>query len=95
MRLIDADLLEKEIYKWTPKDQEAWMDSDLPPIENLVVSIMMTIQEQPTVDAIPIPWILIWLAYESVPGTSHNFYDVEAVINTMIDDWERKHEKWI
>ena len=49
-RLIDADLLEKEIYKWMPKDQETWMESDLPPIENLVVSIMMTIQEQPTVE---------------------------------------------
>ena len=57
MKLIDADLLEKEIYKWMPKDQETWMESDLPPIENLVVSIMMTIQEQPTVDAIPVEWI--------------------------------------
>ena len=59
MRLIDADILEKEIYKWMPKDQEAWMDSGLPPIENLVVSIMMTIQEQPTVDAVPVDeWLL-------------------------------------
>lgn len=54
MRLINADALEKEIYKWMSKDQETWMDSDIPPIENLVVSIMMTIQEQPTVDAIPV-----------------------------------------
>ena len=54
MRLIDADLLEKEIYKWMPKDQETWMEGDIPPIENLVVSIMMTIQEQPTVDAVPV-----------------------------------------
>lgn len=53
-RLIDADLLEKEIYKWMPKDQETWMSSDIPTIENLVVSIMMTIQEQPTVDAVPV-----------------------------------------
>ena len=49
-RLIDANALEKAIYEWMPKDQEAWMDSDLPPIENLVVSIMMTIEEQPTVE---------------------------------------------
>ena len=53
-RLIDADLLEKEIYKWMPKDQETWMSSDIPPIEDLVVSIMMTIQEQPKVDAVPV-----------------------------------------
>lgn len=54
MRLIDADALEKAIYEWMPKDQSTWMDSDLPPIENLVVSLMMTIQEQPTVDAVPV-----------------------------------------
>lgn len=54
MRLIDADALEKAIYEWMPKDQETWMNSDIPPIENLVVSIMMTIQEQPTVDAVPV-----------------------------------------
>lgn len=53
-RLIDADALEKAIYEWMPKDQETWADSDIPPIENLVVSIMMTIQEQPTIDAEPV-----------------------------------------
>lgn len=50
MRLIDADSLEKAIYKWMPKDMETWADSSIPPIENLVVSIMMTIEEQPTVN---------------------------------------------
>ncbi len=53
-RLINADALEKAIYEWMPKDQSTWMDSDLPPIENLVVSIMMTIQEQPAVDAVEV-----------------------------------------
>ena len=55
-RLIDANALEKAIYEWMPKNQEEWLDGDLPPIENLVVSIMMTIQEQPTIDAEP-HWI--------------------------------------
>lgn len=54
MRLIDADALEKAIYEWMPKDQSTWMDSDLPPIDNLVVSIMMTIQEQPAIDAVTV-----------------------------------------
>lgn len=57
MRLIDGDALERVIYEWMPKDQGAWMDSDIPPIENLVVSIMMTIQEQQTVDAVPVQWL--------------------------------------
>lgn len=49
-RLIDADELEKAIYKWMPKDMETWADGPIPPIEDLVVSIMMTIEEQPTVN---------------------------------------------
>ena len=49
-RLIDADALKKAIYEWMPKDQTTWMDSSIPPIENLVVSIMMTIEEQPIID---------------------------------------------
>lgn len=57
MILIDRDALEKAIYEWMPKNQEEWMDSKIPPIENLVVSIMMTIQEQQPVEAIPIDFI--------------------------------------
>ena len=53
-RYIDADALATAIYEWMPKDQETWMESDIPPIENLVVSIMMTIEEQPTIDAVPV-----------------------------------------
>lgn len=56
IRLIDADALKKAINEWMPKDQETWMESDILPVENLVVSIMMTIEEQPTVDAVP-HWI--------------------------------------
>ena len=57
MRLIDADEHEKEIYKWMSKVQEIWMDSEIPPIENIIVSIMMTIQAEPTVEAIPIDFL--------------------------------------
>ena len=54
MRLIDVDALEKAINEWMPKDKETWLNSEIPPNENLVVSIMMTIQEQPTVDSEPV-----------------------------------------
>ena len=54
MRLIDADALEKAINEWMPKTQEELMASSIPPIENLAVSILMTIEEQPTIDAIPV-----------------------------------------
>ncbi len=58
-RLIDADALEKAIYKWMPKYEGTWMDGWISPIENLMISIMMTIQEQPTVDARYGEWILL------------------------------------
>ena len=56
------------------------MDSDIPPIENLVVSIMMTIQEQPTVDAIPVDWIMRY-AKDYKDKSDNPFMD-------MIEDWE-------
>ena len=55
MRLIDADALIDAINKWMP-NQEEFMESAIPPIENLAVSVLMTIEEQPTVDAEP-RWI--------------------------------------
>ena len=47
-RLIDADLLKDNVLKWLPKDMDELNDSGIPPIENLVVSLMMEIEEQPT-----------------------------------------------
>ncbi len=88
-RLIDGDALEKAIYEWMPKDQETWMDSKIPPNENLVVSIMMTIQEQQPVDAIPIEWIGDWL-YDH-PALQRT--ETEINIMLMITDWQKEQEK--
>jgi hypothetical protein len=52
MRLIDADALIDAINKWMP-NQEEFMESAIPPIENLAVSVLLTIEEQPTIDAVP------------------------------------------
>lgn len=51
MRLINADALIDAINKWMPS-QEEFMESAIPPVENLAVSVLMTIEEQPTVDAV-------------------------------------------
>ena len=53
-RYIDADALEKAINEWMPKNQEELMASSIPLIENLAVSLLMTTEEQPTVDAVPV-----------------------------------------
>lgn len=48
-RLIDADALEKAIYEWVPKVQETWAESELSLIEILAESVLLTIEEQPTI----------------------------------------------
>lgn len=73
-RYIDADALATAIYEWMPKDQETWMESDIPPIEDLVVSIMMTIQEQPTIDAVPVKHGKWMGTVCSACGESTSFY---------------------
>lgn len=53
-RLIDADELKRNVLKWMPKDQSDYMDSAIPPLENLTVSMVMEIDDAPTVDAVPV-----------------------------------------
>ena len=93
-RLIDADELEKEINKWMSKVQNIWMDSEIPPIENLIVSIMMTIQAQPTVEAIPIEWIKNWCVknYPTYPRIITEQLLKKTETWRMIEDWEKENE---
>ena len=51
MRLIDADVLIEEFKKWLPKEDSEWLQSGIHPLENLSVSAILTIEEQPTVEA--------------------------------------------
>ena len=51
MRLIDADALTEEFKKWLPKEDSEWLQSSIHPLENLSVSAILTIEEQPTVEA--------------------------------------------
>ena len=52
-RLIDADELKSNVLKWMPKDQQD-LGGAIPPIENLTVSMLMEIDDAPTVDAVPV-----------------------------------------
>lgn len=53
-RLVDADELKRNLLKWMPKDQSDYMDSAIPPLENLTVSMVMEIDDAPTVDAVEV-----------------------------------------
>ena len=52
MRLIDADALIKDLGKWMKEvDPKHPNDSSpIPPIEDIIVSTMLTIEEQPTIE---------------------------------------------
>lgn len=54
MDLIDREELEKSILKWLPSEDYDPEKSGLRFDEDLVVSLMMEIEEQPTVDAEPV-----------------------------------------
>lgn len=52
--LIDREELKKSILKWLPSEDYDPEKSGLRFDEDLVVSLMMEIDEQPTVDAVPV-----------------------------------------
>lgn len=54
MRLIDADILKNVILKWLPKDPCGREELEHPYEEDICISTIMAIEEQPTVDATPI-----------------------------------------
>lgn len=54
MDLIDREELEKSILKWLPSEDYDPERSRLRFDEDLVVSLMMEIEEQPTIDAVEV-----------------------------------------
>lgn len=54
MRLIDADILKKEVLMWMPSDPCGIADRERPIETDIVVSLMMEIEDAPTIDAIEI-----------------------------------------
>ena len=87
MRLIDAESLKENLSKWL-KQVDPTHPSDIPPMDDIIVSTIMTIEEEPTVDAIPIEWIENYLRnYRYMAPIEKNF------VREMIKAWaERKEE---
>lgn len=58
MRLIDADALMKDLEKWLKQVDPTHPQEDnaIPPMEDIIVSTLMTIEEQPTIEPEP-HWI--------------------------------------
>lgn len=99
MRLIDADKLEADIEYWEQHAELGMEDYDKRDIEQVVWS-------QPTVEAIPMKWILEKIAaniYQYEHQKDKLFveegvvrvvsYSITAnVLNEMIEDWREENE---
>ena len=97
MRLIDADKLMLSLADW--KLQEAPIHTYEKPKEftadNMQEMIWRTIrdcesavEEQPTIEAIPIEWIR---HYKSIYGLTYS--TLTNLLGTMIKDWEKESEQ--
>ena len=88
MRLIDADKLElKHFVQWA--DVVVGYNGTQPKHKHTDI-IAYDISGAPTVEAIPIEWIINWLTKQNIPAL-HTCDDYDAV-NMMIDDWEKENE---
>lgn len=54
MRAIDADALIEDLGKWM-KEVDPTHPSEIPPMDDIIISTLMTIDEQPTIE--PQRWI--------------------------------------
>jgi DNA-directed RNA polymerase subunit RPC12/RpoP len=51
MRLINADSLIENLSKWM-KQVDPTHPSDIPPMDDIIVSTIMTVEEEPTIDPV-------------------------------------------
>ena len=54
MRLIDADALERKVLEWMPSDPCGIEEKEIPFETDIVVSLMMEIEEVPTIELVEI-----------------------------------------
>ena len=88
MRLIDAESLKENLIKWL-KQVDPTHPSDIPPMDDIIVSTIITIEEEPTVDAIPISFIEEMKAW----AEENDFALYASDLNHLLLTWaERKEE---
>lgn len=82
MRLIDIDKhfeINKVFYE---------VDLKVPLRE-----VKEVLEHAPTVEAIPIEWIIDWLNKQTIPALrTCDDYEAVKAVNMMLDDWEKENE---
>ena len=87
MRLINADSLKKNLIKWMKQDDPTH-PSEIPPLDDMIVSTIMTVDEEPTVEAIPVEYIRHWIhALNHVRRNGKVWAAI--VLQALLDAWAR------
>ena len=87
MRLVDNDEVVR-IVREEVKDEDNTLPVQFRAGVDYVLKIM---NELPTVDVIPIEWIVGWLTKQTIPAThTCDYYDA---VEMMLDDWEKENER--
>lgn len=90
-RLIDADKLSEEVLKWLPPDPCGQEEKEYPFETDIVVSMMMTIEEAETVEAIPIDWLNQRI--ETLAETGGLLANLgAALVMKMVEEWKQEQK---
>ena len=85
MRLIDADELKKCVLKWLPQDPCGREEKEFPFETDICVSMLMEIDEQPTITPEP-HWIPVTERFPEVSG---------LYLVSVKNDHERRYSKTV
>lgn len=91
MRLINADSLKKNLIKWMKQDDQTH-PSEIPPLDDMIVSTIMTVDEEPTVEAIPVEYIRHWIHALNRVRSNGKFW-AAIVLQALLDAWARAERK--
>ena len=76
--LIDRNSLLKSLEKFAPEKHDALVE--------------MLIKKEPTVDAIPLDWIMQWYQ-RNVSGRTDGKYIMRTVIRELLDAWDAERDE--
>ena len=90
MRLIDSDKLKEEVLKWLPADPCGREKMERSYQTDITVSMMQTIEEAETVDAIPLDWIRGYIETCDMFQLCVNV-PASKIISVMVNTWKREN----
>lgn len=91
MRLIDADALMADLEKWLTQIDPTHPPEDnaIPPMEDIIVSTLMTIEEQPTIEPQRMRGRWVGIDFDGYADGNPVYYTWKcSVCNCLVEDDE-------